>query len=78
MALRNAAVAGLGWSSNTVQLTADYVWINPSLVHLEAEALPFYYGLGVSITATNASQLALRIPLGLEYSFKNSPLMTFV
>jgi hypothetical protein len=43
----------------------------------EADFPPFYFGLGVRVKFADKSQVAIRVPLGLNYFFRNDPFEIF-
>ena len=44
---------------------------------LEKGRLPFYLGIGASITFASDFELGIRIPLGAEYIFEDTPIGVF-
>ena len=79
---RTLAVDGaVAWSAtdDKLQIHADYLLHNFSLFRpRHGGQLPFYYGLGGSVIFGDDAKVSVRIPLGLDYLFRNYPLDFFV
>jgi hypothetical protein len=72
--------AGLAWSfldENAVQIQADYLIHNFSLIKISEGKLPFYFGIGGRLKFSNDLILGVRVPLGLAYIFNNEPIDIF-
>lgn len=69
------------WSFNheaSLHMHADYVKHNFRMIKTGTEYLPFYYGLGIRIKNEKETRVGIRIPIGINYMFKNAPLDIFV
>lgn len=78
----NALHVGAGWDmrekNSEVQVKIDYLVHNYSLFPVRTGKLPFYFGVGARINASNDSTVGLRVPVGLNYMFAGAPLDVFV
>lgn len=80
---KHALAGGAAWSLGqyeAVHLHGDYLWHTYSLFDdIEKGQLPFYYGIGGRVVlVTNDAILGVRVPVGLNYRFENSPLDLFL
>jgi hypothetical protein len=78
---RTALVGTAAWSlahEKSLHLYADYLIHHFRLIHLGDEYLPFYYGIGFRVMDERDVRLGIRIPLGVNYMFKNAPVDIFV
>ena len=78
----NAIDAGFGWSltdDHDFHLYTDYLYHVYSLIHSESGEAPIYFGLGARILFRDNkdNKAGIRIPLGLDYLFGNSPFDVF-
>jgi hypothetical protein len=74
----NVAAAWSFAENSALHLHADYVFHNVDLFHPNSGTLALYYGLGGRLKLTSKSQLAARIPIGLNYMIANNPLDLFI
>jgi hypothetical protein len=79
----NALDAGVGWSltdDHDFHLHADYLYHVYSLVHSESGEAPIYFGVGARILFRDNkdNKAGIRIPVGLDYLFGNSPFDVFM
>jgi len=68
----------IAWSfsgEEAIHLHADFLKHNTSIFSAE---LPVYYGLGAKLKLADDAQLGVRIPLGIAYEIKSSPLDLFL
>lgn len=80
---QNAIDGGIAWSLghyDAVHLHADYLWHNYSVFDdVEEGQLPLYYGIGGRMVfAENDAVLGLRVPVGINYLFEESPVGLFL
>lgn len=80
---RNAFDAGLAWSLglyDAVHIHGDYLWHNYSVfTDIEEGELPLYYGIGGRIVfAEDDAVIGVRVPVGINYIFEDSPLDLFL
>jgi len=74
----------VAWSlskNNALHLHADYLYHNFSLIQVEKGRLPFYFGIGGRIKIVEGEKddkIGVRIPVGLDYLFADTPLDIFV
>jgi hypothetical protein len=76
-----ALVGAAAWSfehEETLHVHLDYVFHNRRLIKLENGTLPVYYGIGARIKTGNDVRMGIRIPLGVDYMFRDAPLDLFV
>jgi hypothetical protein len=87
-------ISGKYWSDNTTavdaavawsfekkgffQIHADYLYHSFDLIKVKSGNLPVYYGVGGSFKLNSDDELAVRIPVGLNYHFPNAPVDIFV
>lgn len=74
----NALAVGAAWSfenNETITLFADYLWHRR--IAVDSGDLSWYFGLGGRTRFSNDSALGVRVPFGLNYFIKNSPLEVF-
>jgi hypothetical protein len=79
MSDRSAADFAIGWSIAEPQflfLHADYLY-HFDLADPGKGRLPFYIGIGGLATFASDIELGIRIPLGVEYIFEDTPLGVF-
>ena len=55
----------------------DYVWYNYDAIPVSKGRLPFYYGPGIWLSASDISGFGIRFALGLEYQFATVPFDVF-
>jgi hypothetical protein len=75
----SAADFAIGWSLTDPQflfIHSDYLY-HFNLVNLNKGRLPFYLGIGATITFASDFELGIRIPLGAEYIFEGTPIGIF-
>ena len=75
--------AAIAWSfvdQGALHIHADYLFNNFELIKLDSKAkIPVYYGAGIRIKfGENDTQLALRIPVGIDYLFGDAPVDIFL
>ncbi|MFH5831401.1 hypothetical protein ACG2F4_00830 [Halalkalibaculum sp. DA3122] len=80
---QNAIDGGLAWSLgqyDAVHLHADYLWHNYSVFdEVEEGQLPLFYGIGGRLIFTeNDAVLGVRVPVGINYLFEESPVGLFL
>lgn len=56
----------------------DYVWYNYNAIPVKQGRLPFYYGPGLWMSASDNSAVGMRFVLGLEYQFAAAPFDIFL
>ena len=79
----NAFDAGIGWSfsdNSSVHIHGDYLWHNFSLINVEKGQLPLYFGIGARLrfVENRDDDIGVRVPVGLNYLFEDSPVDLFV
>ncbi|HPB58707.1 MAG TPA: hypothetical protein PLB50_05030 [Candidatus Saccharicenans sp.] len=70
-------IAG-SWSfsgENAFHLHADYLL--HSFIKVETGKLAFYYGIGARLNLQDDARFGIKIPLGLSYTFPNTPIDIF-
>jgi hypothetical protein len=75
--------AALAWSfvdKGALHIHADYLFHNFHLISLETKgSWPIYYGIGARLKfGDKDTQLALRIPVGIDYLFGDAPVDIFL
>ena len=75
--------AALAWSfvdKGALHIHADYLFHNFQLISLDGKGkLPIYYGFGARLKfGDNDTQLAIRIPVGINYLFGDAPVDIFL
>lgn len=78
---RTAWAAAAAWSfgnEDSLHVHFDYLFHNFRLIKTEREPLPFYYGVGIRIKDDRDVRIGVRIPIGINYMFKNAPLDIFL
>jgi len=76
----NAFDGGLAWSfghDSDLYVHADYLWHNYSFFNVNEGSMPLYYGIGGRILFANDPRVGVRIPVGMEYEFEDSPVGIF-
>lgn len=76
----NAFDFAAAWSfkqNGHLLLQADYVWHNFDLDVVESGRPSFYYGIGGRIIFSNDPLVGVRVPVGLDFEFKNAPVDIF-
>lgn len=74
----NLAVAWSFESEDALHLHGDYLIHNYNTFPVSKGALPFYYGLGARLKLEDHdSAVGLRVPVGVEYLFRNDPIDLF-
>jgi len=76
----NAFQFGLAWSfsgNSSLLLQADYLWHFSGIAVSEGK-LPIYAGAGIRLKFNDDLGLGIRIPVGLDYMFANTPLDIFL
>ena len=74
----------VAWSlskDEALHLHADYLCHNFSLIQVEKGRLPFYFGIGGRMKIVEGKKddkIGVRIPVGLDYLFADTPLDIFV
>jgi hypothetical protein len=56
----------------------DYLLHNFDLIKVSEGRLPFYYGIGGRIKASDDARLGVRVPLGLAYLLERAPVDIFL
>jgi hypothetical protein len=79
---RSAAIdAAVAWSfeggDDDFLVLADYVMHNFNLFDVDKGSLALYFGLGGRIIFKDDTQLGIRVPVGLDYMFQDTPLDIF-
>ena len=70
----------IAWSfgnNDALRLQSDYLWHFPGL-EIAMGKLPYYLGIGASMTLANKLVLAARIPIGVNYQLFELPLDIFI
>ena len=70
----------IAWSfgkNDAVRLQTDHLWHFPG-IEISMAKLPYYLGIGVSVTFADKFVLAARIPVGIDFQFSNLPLDLFL
>jgi hypothetical protein len=78
---RTNAIDGIvGWSfrGDYLELVADYVWHNYTLIPVSSGKFPIYYGLGGIVHIANDPGMGIRMVGGMEYLFPSAPLDLFM
>jgi hypothetical protein len=89
---RRAMDAAIGWSMGDYEsfyFHADYLFQDPKLFVVSEGTMPFYFGIGGRLrqdhhrdvgndSHDNDTRLGVRMPLGLEYLFRDVPLNMFI
>jgi hypothetical protein len=75
--------AALAWSfvdNGALHIHADYLFHNFQLISLETKGRwPVFYGIGARLKfGDKDTQLALRIPVGIDYLFSDAPVDIFL
>ena len=78
----NALDAGVAWSlesNNSFQLQVDYVMHKFDLINVGDGSLPLYFGLGgrIRFRENNSDDIGVRVPVGLDYLFEDTPIDIF-
>ncbi len=80
--LNSALDAGVAWSfgrGGHIHLHADYLVHNFSFFNVESGDMPLYFGIGGRIRLENdETRAGMRIPIGAEYIFEDSPVGIFI
>lgn len=64
--------------SDSIYLHGDYVFHNYSILSSASPNLSLYYGLGAKARfLSNFGNLGIRVPLGIDFNFKEAPLNIF-
>jgi hypothetical protein len=79
----NAVDGALAWSlddDDDVQVHADYLFHNYTLLRVEEGKLPLYFGIGgrLRLLEDRDDRVGIRFPVGLEYIFASAPFEVFV
>lgn len=77
-----AAQFAAGWRTSNnkeIHVQADYLRYDMQRIPIEGGYLPLYYGVGVRIVDDNDddTRVGVRIPFGLNYFFKSTPVDVF-
>lgn len=80
---KNAFDVGLAWSLgryDAINIQADYLWHNYNVFdEVKTGSLPFYYGVGGRVVlADNDAVIGVRVPVGVNYLFEDSPVGLFM
>lgn len=78
---KHAVDGAVAWSTgknNDLHLHADYLLHLYDLITVEKGKLPLYFGIGGRIKFETKSNAGVRIPVGLNYMFVNTPLDIFL
>jgi hypothetical protein len=78
-----AVDAGIAWSfegNDNFNIHADYLIHRFSLIKVDKGSLPLYFGIGgrVRFNENSDDDLGIRVPVGLNYLFENSPIDVFL
>ena len=81
----NALHLGMGWDAgdrDIFHLNADYLFYDFHTIRVDAGNIPFYYGLGLRLVDEDRPKkdlnLGIRVPVGLHFFFKSSPVDIFL
>lgn len=77
----HAIDTAIGWkliNGVGVELKSDYVVHKYGLIPVEIGKAPVYYGLGLRLLAGDKSNVAVRIPVGINYLFEDEPFDAFL
>lgn len=79
---RTAFDAALAWNLGNVSyiwVHADHLWIRPNAIKLDGgRGIDWYYGLGAAVALPESDVgVALRLPVGLSYRFRDPSLEVF-
>ena len=79
----NAITGGFGWSltgDHDFHLQADYLYHVYTLIHTDSGEAPVYFGVGARVLFRDNkdNKAGIRIPVGVDYIFANSPFDVFV
>jgi hypothetical protein len=78
----DAMDAAVAWSRDSLHLHADYLVHRYDVLHAGSDGLPIYFGIGCRLKFDEGDddsdvQVGLRIPLGIAYWFKGTPIEVF-
>jgi hypothetical protein len=65
------------YCDSRIYIGGDYVWYKYDAIQVSKGRLPFYYGPGVWVSASDYASFGLRFALGLEYQFATAPFDIF-
>ena len=78
----NKAIDGaVAWSigeDSKLYLQSDYLWHRFDAFDVEQDKVALYYGVGGRIRFEDDINLGIRIPIGIDYIFINSPFDIFI
>ena len=74
----DGAVAWSFRNESAFHIHGDYLFHNFGLFKIEKGILPLYYGIGGRIKLENDTRVGVRLPVGMNYLFQNSPLDIFL
>lgn len=81
MSQTTALAGAAAWSFSgdaAVHLHLDYIFHSFDVIKVDKGRLPIYYGIGGRIKLADESKFGIRIPVGLDYLFKDAPLDLFL
>ncbi|RMG63679.1 MAG: hypothetical protein D6715_10895 [Calditrichaeota bacterium] len=73
--------AGVAWSfrdESAFHLHGDYLFHNFGIFRVEKGILPLYYGIGGRIKLEKDTRIGIRLPVGMNYLFEQSPVDLFL
>lgn len=76
-----AFAGAAAWSfadEGAFHIHVDYLLHNFNLINVPNGRLPFYYGIGGRIKASDDARIGARVPLGLAYLFDDVPFDAFI
>jgi hypothetical protein len=79
---KNTAIdAAVAWSfgdgEDAFLIHSDYLYYNSGLIDVKKGSMAVYFGLGGRIKFATKSQIGIRIPVGLDYLFQDTPVDIF-
>jgi len=77
---RTAIDGGIAWSfskNDSLHLHLDYLIHNFNILKAKNSNLALYYGIGGRVKAEEESRFGVRIPVGINYIFRDAPLDIF-
>lgn len=71
----------IAWSftdGGALHLHADYIIHNFTLIQVSSGRLPFYFGIGARLKLDDRSRFGARVPVGLAYLLRGTPVDFFI